>query len=464
MPTLPTTPKSVKRDTITVSQLNRQAKHLLEGKFSSVWIEGEISNLAQPSSGHWYFSLKDSGAQVRCAMFRSANARLRFKVEAGQQIIVRAKLSLYEARGDYQLIVEHIEPAGDGALAKAFEQLKQKLQSEGLFETNRKQAIPGLAKHIAVITSATGAAVHDILTVLARRFPLTKITLLPTMVQGNEAASEIARKIKQANQHSKQLGFDVILLGRGGGSLEDLWSFNEEIVARAIAESTLPIVSAVGHEIDFTIADFVADIRAATPSAAAELLSPDQQELSNALSGFEQLLFQQIQRTVNAKLQTLENLQKRLRHPGSKLQEYSQRLDELEQRLIYGLKQQIRHQRHRLELLHADLQKSTPLHLIYQMRSNINNLYRQLEVQVQQLINRQQLQLESNIHLLNAVNPLATLDRGYAIVRDEQQTIVANSSQLTVGDNIHIRLAKGEASAKITATHLSIETTHKNDP
>lgn len=451
MPITTSTSNPIKRDTITVSQLNRQAKSLLEGNFSSVWIEGEISNLAQPSSGHWYFSLKDSGAQVRCAMFRNANARLRFKVEAGQQIIVRAKLSLYEARGDYQLIVEHIEPAGDGALAKAFEILKQKLHSQGLFDESRKQALPSLAKHIAVITSATGAAFHDILTVLARRFPQTKITLLPTMVQGREAASEITRRIEQANQHSKEFGFDVILVGRGGGSLEDLWSFNEENVARAIAQSELPVVSAVGHEVDFTIADFVADVRAATPSAAAELLSPDQQELSNSFSGFEQLILQQTQRTLSIKSQTLNNLQKRLRHPGSKLQEHSQRLDELEQRLIYGLKHQIRHQRHRLELLHASLQNLTPLHLVHQMKANISGLYRQLEVQIQQVLSRQQQQLQSNIHLLNAVSPLATLDRGYAIVRDKQQAIITDASKLAAGDTIHIRLAKGEAAGQITA-------------
>jgi exodeoxyribonuclease VII large subunit len=305
MPTTNSRPPQKKRDTLSISQLNRQAKRLLEGNFPSVWVEGEIASLAQPSSGHWYFSLKDNSAQVRCAMFRASNSRLRFQVEAGQQVMARAKLSLYEARGDYQLIVEHMEPAGDGALAKAFEALKNKLQQEGLFAPENKKLLPTISRHIAVITSPTGAAIHDILTVLSRRFPATKVTIIPTAVQGKTAATEIASALNKANElaaEDKRFDFDVTLCGRGGGSMEDLWAFNEEVVARAIYNSDLPVISAVGHEVDFTIADFVADERAATPSAAAELLSPDSSEMMASYIGYEQWLVSKLQ-------SLLENLQ-----------------------------------------------------------------------------------------------------------------------------------------------------------
>ena len=441
-----------KRDTLTISQLNRQARRLLEGNFPSVWVEGEISNLSRPSSGHWYFSLKDNSAQVRCAMFRSSNARLRFQVEAGQQVMARAKLSLYEPRGDYQLIVEYMEPAGDGALARAFEELKNRLQTEGLFDGDTKQTLPDHPKSIAVVTSPTGAAIRDILTVLARRFPGIKVTIFPTAVQGQNAGQEIARAIITANdlhQAGKQY-FDLILASRGGGSMEDLWAFNEAIVARAIYQSDLPVISAVGHEVDFTIADFVADIRAPTPSAAAEMISPDSQELIASFIGFEQLLTRQMLLTLATNKQQLGFLQSRLRHPGSRLQEHSQRLDELEIRLINGWNHQQQKQQLSLQIIDSRLQQQTPDHKIQQLKLASAGLYQRLEKQVQRLLEQQQQRLKNAMQLLDAVSPLATLDRGYAIVSDDKGQVITDAETLAKGQTINTRFAKGAIKSSVS--------------
>ena len=441
-----------KRDTLTVSQLNRQAKRLLEGNFPSVWVEGEISNLSQPSSGHWYFSLKDNHAQIRCAMFRSSNARLRFQVKAGQQVMARARLSLYEPRGDYQLIVEHMEPAGDGALARAFEELKNKLKAEGLFDSNTKQALPDHPKSIAVVTSPTGAAIRDILTVLARRFPSIKVTIFPTAVQGQNAGQEIARAINTANRlhQADKRHFDLILAGRGGGSMEDLWAFNEEVVARAIDQSDLPVISAVGHEVDFTIADFVADVRAPTPSAAAEMISPDGEEMMVSFIGFEQLLARQMSLTLATHRQQLAFLQSRLRHPGSRLQEHNQRLDELEIRLINSCKNQLQKQQLSLLVLGSRLQQQTPDHTIKQLKLASASLYQRLEKQVQRLLAQQQQRLNNAMQLLDAVSPLATLERGYAIVTDDNDQVITNAKTLAKGQTIKTRFAKGTVKSRVS--------------
>ncbi len=442
---------SPKRDTLTISQLNRQAKRLLEGNFPSVWVEGEISNFARPSSGHWYFTLKDNNAQVRCAMFRSSNARLRFQPEAGQHVMARAKLSLFEARGDYQLIVEHMEPVGDGALARAFEALKNKLHQEGLFDTDNKQPLPQLPRHIAVITSPTGAAIRDILTVLARRFAGIAVTILPTAVQGQGAGQNIAAAIETANQLAAEghYDFDVILTGRGGGSMEDLWAFNEELVARAIYNSHLPVVSAVGHEVDFTIADFVADVRAPTPSAAAELLSPDSREIMETFNGFEQLLHNQLQRLLENKKQQLDHLRSNLRHPGNRLQEHHQRLDELEMRLLNSWRNQNQQQQLNIEVLHARLKQQTPLHLIEQLKLKTAHLYQRLARQIQQQLEHQRQRLTTTMHLLDTVSPLATLERGYAIVTDADGNIISDSNTVKAGQKISTRLAKGQLHSTI---------------
>jgi exodeoxyribonuclease VII large subunit len=441
-----------KRDSLSISQLNRQAKRLLEGNFPSVWVEGEISNLARPSSGHWYFSLKDSGAQVRCAMFRNSANRLRFQPEAGHQILARAKLSLYEARGDYQLIVEHMEPIGDGALARAFEELKNKLQQEGLFDPDVKQAIPKLPQHIAVVTSPTGAAIRDILSVLSRRFPSIPVTVLPSAVQGQAAAHEIARAINMANHLAStgEADFDVIVAGRGGGSMEDLWAFNEEVVARSIYHSALPVVSAVGHEIDFTISDFVADIRAPTPSAAAEVISPDGDEMMTSFIGFEQLLSRQIQLNLAAQKQRVSWAQSHLRHPGSRLQDHNQRLDELELRLINSWRNQSQKRQLGLELTRARLEQKTPTHLVKQLKQISSILYQRMEKQINQIVEKQQLRLKNTMHLLDTVSPLSTLDRGYAILTDENGQVVSNAVNVEIGDVLHTRLAKGYINSTVT--------------
>jgi exodeoxyribonuclease VII large subunit len=448
-----------KRDTLSISQLNRQAKRLLEGNFPSVWVEGEIANLAQPSSGHWYFSLKDSSAQVRCAMFRNSNARLRFKAEAGQQVMARAKLSLYEARGDYQLIVEHLELAGDGALARAFEELKNKLQAEGLFAAEHKKPLPSLPRHIAVVTSPTGAAIHDILTVLARRFPGIPVTILPTAVQGKTAAAEIAAAINTANRLAadQSYDFDVILCGRGGGSMEDLWAFNEEIVARAIYNSQLPVISAVGHEVDFTIADFVADERAATPSAAAELLSPDGAEMMASFASYEQWLCRNILAQLQNRQQQLASTQSRLRHPGSRLQDHSQRLDELELRMVNSWRNSSKQAGLSIALLRSRLQQQTPVHDIAQYKTRTASLYRRLEQLIELRLQKCQQQLANSSHLLDTVSPLATLKRGYSITTDDEGQVVVATDTIQTGQTLHTRLAQGSVSSKVIKVTAAAE-------
>lgn len=436
--------QDMQRDILTVSQLNRQAKRLLEGQFPSVWIEGEISNLSRPSSGHWYFSLKDSGAQIRCAMFRNNNMRLRFQPEPGQKIVVRAKLSLYEARGDYQLIAEYMEPAGAGDLARAFEELKNKLASEGLFSPEIKQALPEQPRHIAIVTSPTGAAIHDILTVLKRRFPATAVTILPTAVQGQIAAQQIARQIVLANQlvDEGRADYEVLIVGRGGGSQEDLWAFNEEVVARAIHYSQLPVVSAVGHEVDFTIADFTADARAATPSAAAEMLSPDGREMLQTFMGYQQLLAKAVNVTLADKQNQLNWSRSQLTHPGSKLNEQRQRLDELEFRLTNGWQYQYQQQQHRLQMLGSQLQQSTPRHAIDRAQLQLEALSKRLHQQVQQQLKNSRQQLDSQMQRLNTISPLATLERGYAVINIGDNVII-NAEQVSPGQKITAQLGKG---------------------
>ena len=319
------------RDIYSVSRLNLEARLLLEQGFPRIWLEGELSNVSRPSSGHLYFTLKDARAQIRAAMFRSRNQAIRFRPEEGLQVLVRGRVSLYEPRGDYQLIVDHMEEAGDGALRRAFEELKRKLDAEGLFDAARKQPLPALPARIGVITSPSGAAVRDVISVLRRRFPAIPVLIYPVPVQGKEAGGEIANAIRLA---SRRADCDVLILTRGGGSLEDLWPFNEEVVARAIHDCRIPLVSAVGHEIDFTIADFVADRRAATPSAAAELVTPDQLEWLARLTQLSARLENRLRHTLSDDQRRLAWLEQRLQqvHPGQYLRQQAQRLDELEQR------------------------------------------------------------------------------------------------------------------------------------
>ena len=437
---------STDRDVLSVSQLNRKAKQLLETHLPLLWVEGELSNVSQPSSGHWYFTLKDEQAQVRCAMFRNRNMLVRFAPRQGQQVLIRARVSLYEGRGDYQLIVEHMEEAGFGALQRAFEALKLKLANEGLFDDAYKQPLPSLPKHIAVITSPTGAAIRDVLSVLNRRFPAIPVTVIPVAVQGKEAAPQIVRAIDLANRAGL---FDVVILARGGGSLEDLWPFNEESVARAIHASELPIVSAVGHEVDFTIADFVADLRAPTPSAAAELLVPDAEDWLETFAGYEILLQETIERKLQSFKQRLEWLRTRLRHPGERLQQQAQRLDGLELRLVRAIDHQLLRCHTRLNTLMLRQKPLQPRLRLNQLSQQVTQHHATLVKNMQRHLRAQQQRLAEAARLLQTVSPLNTLQRGYAIATDSHHKVITNSSQVAPGDSINARLAEGELQCRV---------------
>ncbi|MGZ8223921.1 MAG: exodeoxyribonuclease VII large subunit [Methylobacter sp.] len=440
---------AARRHILTVTQLNREVSQLLTDHFLTVLVEGEISNLSMPSSGHIYFSLKDANAQIRCAMFRTRQRRLDFQPENGKQVVVKAQVSLYEPRGDFQLIVEHIEEAGDGALRKAFDALKLKLLEEGLFDVAVKQSLPALPKAIGIITSPSGAAIMDILTVLQRRFAAVPIIIYPVAVQGENSKNEIARALAIANQHNL---CDVIILARGGGSLEDLWAFNEEIVARAIFASKIPVISGVGHETDVTITDFVADLRAATPSAAAEHATPDQQEWLAKFIYLEARLQQQIQRKRSQKQQLLGWLTQRLQqlHPGKKMARNAQRLDELELRLNHAIHIRLRHNISKLETKTANLWQFNPAVLIknhqqrqlYLSKCLLNIIQHKLDQLNQQLVNSSQT--------LQAVSPLATLNRGYAMaIHLPSMQLVRSTEQLAPGDMIQTRVAQGQFISQI---------------
>ncbi len=440
---IPNTSAQPNRDIFSVSRLVRETKAVLEGSFPLLWLEGEISNFSRPSSGHMYFTLKDEAAQVRCAMFRGKNIHLRIKPQNGMQILVRARLTLYEARGDFQIIVEHMEEAGLGALQRAFEALKSQLGQEGLFDTRIKQTVPALPQKIGVITSPTGAAIRDVLSVLTRRFPAIPVQIYPVPVQGESAAVEIANAIKLAD---KRKDCDVLLLTRGGGSLEDLWAFNEEVVARAIHACKTPLVSAIGHEVDFTIADFVADQRAATPSAAAELISPDQYDIQQQINTQFSRLQKQTRSRIQQSQQGLDWLEKRLQqqHPGQLLKAKSQRLDELEHRLSRVVKNNIDARRHVLTLLNSRLQRHTPLQQLSQFKMRQQALQQRLHHTWERIIANKRQRLAISCRSLNNVSPLATLQRGYAIIQDvADKTVFTDASKLNTGDKISARLAKG---------------------
>jgi len=432
----------------SVSDLNRETKKLLSSHFSLIQVEGEISNLSQPSSGHIYFSLKDKKAQVRCAMFKSQLRRLLFTPENGKKVIVSAEVSLYEARGDYQLIANKMQQSGKGDLQLAFEQLKTKLFNEGLFEQSLKNPIPLLPKQIGVITSPSGAAIHDILSVLQRRFAAIPILIYPTAVQGELAKFEICKAIETANQQ-KQV--DVILLARGGGSLEDLWSFNEESVARAILKSRIPIISGVGHEVDFTIADFVADLRAATPSAAAENTVPNQQTWLNHFQAFELQLQQQILRKLTQHQQSINWLKKRLQqqHPGQQYQRHAQTLDNLETRLQTIIQTKISQSQHLITRQSSLLQQHNPANRIIRYQEQLHYLSNRLTTSIQHKLEELNSKQANLIHTLNAVSPLATLERGYSIT-SQASSIINSSKQLSLNDTVETRFAHGSAMSKIT--------------
>lgn len=432
----------------TVSQLNRETSALLGEHFLSIFVEGEISNLSIPSSGHCYFTLKDSYAQVRCAMFRGQRKQS-FKPENGKQVVVKAQVSLYEPRGDYQLIVEYLEEAGTGALRRAFDALKLKLSEEGLFSATHKKTLPTLPKAIGVITSPSGAAIRDILTVLRRRFASVPVIIYPVAVQGDNAKSEIAKAIATANT-LKQC--DVLILARGGGSLEDLWAFNEEIVARAIFASQIPVISGVGHETDVTIADFVADLRAATPSAAAEHATPDQQQWLHKFNELEIRLQQYLQRSLRQQQQKLDWLSRRLQqqHPKQKLTRNQQRLDELEIRLKKAVQLRLAHDRRAVETQTARLWQYSPLSAIRRNQQQQTYLSERLITATNIRLKEFSQRLLNASQTLHAVSPLATLNRGYALVTEQASgQIIRSSEQLKAGDKVLTRLAKGHFTSQI---------------
>ncbi|MGJ0515338.1 MAG: exodeoxyribonuclease VII large subunit [Methylomicrobium sp.] len=433
----------------TVSELNREAALALGEHFLMIWVEGEISNLSAPSSGHLYFSLKDAGAQVRCALFKNQQRGLRCKPANGMRVMVRAEVSLYEPRGDYQLIVERLEAAGDGALRRAFESLRLKLSEEGLFDPARKKSLPRLPHAIGIITSPTGAALRDILSVLKRRFPSIPVIVYPASVQGVNAKFEVAAAIDAANRHAD---CDVLIVARGGGSLEDLQAFNEEIVARAIAASSIPIISGIGHETDVTIADFAADLRAATPTAAAEHATPDQQQWLNAFVQLEKRLEQFLQRKLIRTRQNLDWLDKRLhqQHPGQKLRRNAQRLDELALRLTQSMLRKQQQHRHQLAAATAKLAQFNPAARIKSQQQRQQYLAQRLQLSMQNKLMQNRIKLGNASQTLHAVSPLATLNRGYALVTEaESGAIVRSVRQLAVGSRVRTRVADGQFVSEI---------------
>ena len=436
------------RDIYSVGRLNAEARALLEGAFPLIWVQGELSNVSRPSSGHLYFTLKDAGAQIRCAMFRGNNRFLKFRPEDGAQVLVRANLSLYEARGDYQLIVQSMEAAGDGALQRAFEALKQRLAAEGLFDAAHKIDPPALPRRIGVITSPTGAAIRDILSVLKRRFPAIPVLIYPVPVQGQGAGAAIAAMLRRADTRRD---CDVLILARGGGSLEDLWAFNEEVVARAIHACTIPIVSGIGHEVDFTIADFVADRRAPTPSAAAELVSPDRAEWLNHLRALDGEIYKCLARRLQRLHERVGWLDKRLQqqHPGQRLRQRAQRLDELEQRLQRALHATLQRRAARLATVNAKLQRHHPGPRLQHLRDLHAGLTRRLQTSTRTRLVQWRQQIAALARALDAVSPLATLERGYAIVTVQDGRVLHSSAAVQPGDRITARLARGRIHCKV---------------
>ncbi len=437
------------REVYSVGRLNRDVRLLLERGFPVLWVEGEISNLARPASGHWYFSLKDRDAQIRCAMFRQRNLQARFEPRNGTQVLARGRVSLYEARGDYQLLVELIEEAGIGALRREFERLKQALAAEGLFDPGRKRPLPALPRRIGVVTSPTGAALRDILHILRRRFPAVEVLIYPTPVQGAAAVPNIVAAIDLASSRAE---CDLLLLARGGGSLEDLWAFNDEAVARAIARCAIPVVSGIGHEIDFTIADFVADVRAPTPSGAAEIAVPDAGAWIATLGRLERRFGLAVRRELTLERAGLDRLRRRLQlaHPGVRLAQGSQRLDDLEQRLASGVRANWQRERHRLAAALARLVRASPGLRVRDLRAEGAALAERLVQALRERLQHASTRLGLALRTLDAVSPLATLGRGFAIVtRSADGKLVTDAAQLEPGAEIDARLARGTLRATV---------------
>ncbi len=442
------------RTVYEVSELVEILRALIEDALPRVWVQGEISNFSRPASGHWYFTLKDARGQMRCAMFRNANIHVRPPPKDGDRVLVRCQPGVYTARGELQLICEHMEPAGEGELLRAFEALKKRLAAEGLFDDALKRPLPRLPRAIGLITSATGAAVQDVLTTLGRRYPLAPVYLYPVPVQGIEAAPAIVRALGALPQRAP---VDVVLLVRGGGSLEDLWSFNEEAVARAIRACAVPVISGVGHEVDVTIADFAADLRAPTPTAAAERVAPDVADWRREVRNQESRLAQALQRQLRSDRERLRACDARLQiqHPQRRLQDAAQRLDEWLQRLPHALQTRVSDRRHRLNHLMARLAGSAPSSRILRRQRALDELSARLNAAHRQRLSDAQARLQRTTTALDSLNPRAVLQRGYAIALDAQGRALTDATQAQVGDALQIQLAHGSVDTTVRGTQPS---------
>ena len=434
----------------TVSRLNAGVRKLLESEMGQVWLSAEISNFSQPSSGHWYFTLKDNSAQVRCAMFRNSNRRVNFRPQNGQQVLVRATITLYEPRGDYQLIAESMQPAGDGLLQQQYEQLRQQLRTEGLFAAEHKQPLPQPAHQLGVITSASGAALHDILHILQRRDPSLPVIIYPTQVQGQEAPAAIVRAIELANQRAE---CDVLIVGRGGGSLEDLWSFNDERVARAIFASRIPIVSAVGHETDVTIADFVADLRAPTPSAAAELVSRNQLELVRQLQTQQQRMEMAMDYYLAGQHQRFTHLQHRLQqqHPQLRLARQQTGLLTLQRRMTDALQLKLRELSRSQHNLEQRLNGFRPDIRLQRLHQQLQQWLYRLQQSMTLQLNHNKQRFGSLAAQLEGVSPLATLARGFSVTTAADGKVLKHTHQIHSGDTLKTRLDDGWVESAVTS-------------
>ena len=451
-PSAASPPVNNDKNVLSVSQLNREARLLLENGLPNICVEGEVSNLARPASGHWYFTLKDSNAQIRCAMFRQRNRLVRPAPQEGDKVQLRGKLTLYEARGDYQLVVDSMQAAGEGALRQAFEALRLKLEQEGLFAEERKQALPEWPGTIGVITSPSGAAVRDIIDVCSRRYRAANIIVYPTSVQGEAAPAEIRRALQQAIQRAEA---DVLIIGRGGGSLEDLWAFNDEALTRDVAACPIPIVSAVGHETDFSLCDFAADMRAPTPSAAAELVTPLAEDWLAWLNTVSGQLARQLGRRLQAAQQTLDHTQHRLQqqHPLKRLEPYQQRLKQVELRQHNAIKQLQWQRNIQIQKLNQRLQAQSPRQALNNVAKQLAKQQQRLQLAGQALGKQEALRLAQLSAKLDVVSPLATLMRGYAIATDQTGKAITNATQAKTGDTVNVKLANGDLDCTVSQSN-----------
>jgi exodeoxyribonuclease VII large subunit len=429
---------------LSVETLNRLIRGQIESRFTQVWVKGELSNFKAHTSGHFYFSLKDSNSQIRAVMFRGYNAKLKFRPHDGLEVLIRGKVTVFEPRGEYQITCDTMEPVGAGALQKAFEQLKEKLKKEGLFDPSRKRPLPNLPRHVAIVTSPTGAAIRDILNILQRRARGIEVTIVPTLVQGEAAAPALREAFQKATQLP---GVEVVIVGRGGGSIEDMWCFNDEGLARLIAQSPVPVISAVGHEIDFTISDFVADVRAPTPSAAAELVIKSAEEVMNKVMSLRRLLLFAMDRILKTAKQKIIILNHRLIDPQRRIQDLIQRNDDLSSRLNQAILRYLQRRRDGITLLTRRL--GTPEHLLLQKRSRLDALHLKLKMAGERTLTQKRYRLERLMGVMDSLSPLRVVERGYSLVTKDGQ-LVKSVSQVHKGDHIELQVTDGKISAQVT--------------